>query len=108
MLPPEESQPRDVKDPDKKNSGPDDSEDFVDDARHRSAGYRLGRRQGGTQGLVDLLDELVRRLDGGVRGSDLVERKAASEITDEKAWLVFLPRKDREELGLSFDVPKSN
>lgn len=35
-------------------------------------------------------------------------RKAASEIPDEKAWLVFLPRKDREELGLSFDVPKSN
>ena len=35
-------------------------------------------------------------------------RKAASEIPDEKAWLVFLPRKDREELGLSFDIPKSN
>lgn len=31
-----------------------------------------------------------------------------SETPDEKAWLVFLPRKDREELGLSFDVPKSN
>ena len=35
-------------------------------------------------------------------------RKAASEIPDEKAWLVFLPRKDREELGLFFNVPKSN
>ena len=35
-------------------------------------------------------------------------RKAASEIPDKKAWLIFLPRREREEFGVDFEFPKSN
>lgn len=77
MLPSEEEAP-----PDPNGNGDADNdiqriEDVVDDARHGCAGYRVSRRQGGSQSRVDLGNQLVRRLYRGIRRGYLVDGEPA-------------------------------